>query len=105
MTQKIKPKPILHIIARDLETERHIINELSKRRKEDSTFLEDYYVVCSYKGECKVEVLNGELETMEMDDAYVPDEECIDNLIEPDAFDRFIDKVEYYIRKLLRLNK
>jgi hypothetical protein len=52
----IRTKPILHIITRDLETEKHIINEIKKRRKEDSTFLKDYYIFYSYKGECKIEV-------------------------------------------------
>ena len=99
MIQKIKPKPILHIIARDLRMEEHIKNELKKERHRNSTFLQDYYVILSYKGECKIEVFNGEIETLEMEDGYKPDEECIDKLIEPNRFDRILNK----IAKLLRL--
>jgi len=93
----IKPRPILHIIARDLETERHIINEINKRRKEDPDYLTDYYVFLSYKGECEMEVWNGELESIEIEDGYEPDKDAQKTIVESGE-STLINKIKRFLR-------
>lgn len=52
-----KFKPILHIIARDLETEKHIRQAFKEAREKYPDFMMDYSVVFSYKGEVDIKLV------------------------------------------------